>query len=82
MLPTKLITTLLVTLPSIFSAPVTVPGHDYNCGYVLTKPDENVHAGLSAFDTCNPFFYNSTIGNFQDAYAYKLIGGCSCGFYA
>ena len=77
-----LLTTILTALlpSSAFSAPVSDP--NYNCGYVFTKPNENVHASLSAYDTCASFYYNSTINGYQDAYAYKLFGGCKCGFYS
>ncbi|CAO2650676.1 Nn.00g019680.m01.CDS01 [Neocucurbitaria sp. VM-36] len=54
----------------------------YNCGYVLTKPNENVHASLAPYDTCASFYYNQSINGYQDAYAYKLFGGCACGFYS
>ncbi|KAF1841087.1 uncharacterized protein K460DRAFT_410479 [Cucurbitaria berberidis CBS 394.84] len=79
MLLNIILTTLLSALPSTLSAPTS--DFNYQCGYVFTKPNANVHAGLSAFNSCTDFFYNSTISDYQDAYAYKLFGGCKCGFY-
>ncbi|KAH7388662.1 hypothetical protein BKA66DRAFT_568987 [Pyrenochaeta sp. MPI-SDFR-AT-0127] len=80
MLFIPLLIPLLAVLPNTLSAPVSVQGYN-NCGFVLTKPEENVHAGLTAFDACTHFFYNTTIEDYQDAYAFNLFGGCKCGFY-
>lgn len=84
-LQTLLLTTLTTLLPVSLAAPAApaAPSDpNYQCGYVLTKPNANVHAGLSALESCTPFFYNDTVADYQDAYAYKLFGGCECGFYA
>jgi hypothetical protein len=79
---TLLLTTLTTLLPVSLAAPAAPSDPTYQCGYVLTKPNANVHAGLSALESCTPFFYNDTVADYQDAYAYKLFGGCECGFYA
>ncbi|KAF1924502.1 uncharacterized protein M421DRAFT_8804 [Didymella exigua CBS 183.55] len=53
----------------------------YNCGYVRTRPSSSVVAGIFALNKCEPIFYNETISDYQDAFAYTLYGGCSCRFY-
>ena len=70
---------LLSTIPSTTSLP-TVP-EAYNCGYVLTRHNSSAYAGLSAFNRCEPFYYNATIKNYQEAFAYHLYGGCGCKFF-
>jgi hypothetical protein len=80
-----LIPTLLTALLSIASStPVATPITDlepYNCGYVLTRHNSSAYAGLSAFKHCAPFYYNTTLGEFEVAFAYGLYGGCRCQFH-
>ena len=67
------------------SAPVenpTTATDPYNCGYVRTRWNSSVIAGIFALDNCEPFYYNETIGGYQDAFAYALYGGCACRFYS
>ncbi|KAF2622123.1 hypothetical protein BU25DRAFT_463082 [Macroventuria anomochaeta] len=54
----------------------------YNCGYVRTRWNSSVVAGIFALGHCEPFYYNETIGAYQDAFAYTLYGGCTCRFYS
>jgi hypothetical protein len=75
---------LLSAVPITLSTPIgtTAMSEDpYNCGYVRTRPNSSVVAGIFAHDACMPFFYNETIRDYQDAFAYTLYGGCSCHFY-
>ncbi|KAF2131800.1 hypothetical protein P153DRAFT_430016 [Dothidotthia symphoricarpi CBS 119687] len=85
MLLTSLLATLLSTVPTTLSAPVTVPvtldNYPYQCGYARTRWNSSVIAGLSAWGTCTPFFWNATIVDYQDAFAYGIYGGCACRFY-
>ncbi|EDU39917.1 hypothetical protein PtrSN002B_010078 [Pyrenophora tritici-repentis] len=82
---TNILATLLSALPITLSAPATgiQARYDdpYQCGYVLTKPKSSVFAGLSAYSSCTPIYYNESIPGYQDAYAYSVFGGCRCNFY-
>ncbi|KAF1944533.1 hypothetical protein EJ02DRAFT_340781 [Clathrospora elynae] len=79
-----LLSVLLASLPSTLSFPASnLPADDpYQCGYVLTEHNSSAYAGLSAFSYCSPFYYNQSISGFQDAFAYRLWGGCQCEFYS
>ena len=48
--------------------------------YVLTERNSSSYAGLSAFESCTPIYFNQTINDYQDAFAYRLWGGCKCSF--
>jgi hypothetical protein len=80
MLLTALLPALLSSLPPTSSLPTTTRDL-YQCGYVLTIHNSSAYAGLSAYDACAPFFYNDTISDYQEAFAYGLYGGCGCSFY-
>jgi hypothetical protein len=84
MLLISVATSLLSILPIALSAPAALPAaleDPYQCGYVLTERNSSSYAGLSAFKYCAPFYYNETISDYQDAFAYRLWGGCQCSFY-
>lgn len=53
----------------------------YMCGYVSTRHNSSAYASIFALNACAPFFYNETIRDYQDAFSYKLFGGCKCGFF-
>lgn len=73
---------LTALLPSASAAPLTDPNPEpYNCGYVLTEHNSSAYAGIYAHGFCEPIYYNETIRDFQDAYAYRMYGGCACQFY-
>jgi hypothetical protein len=79
-----ILTGLLSTLPATLSAPtstLTGYGDPYNCGYVLTVRNSSAYAGLSAYTSCTPIYYNQSIPGYQDAFAYSLFGGCECSFH-
>jgi hypothetical protein len=77
-----LATVNFLTLPHTTSSlPTTSTGDPYMCGYVLTRQNSSAYAGLSAFGYCEPIYYNETIHGWQDAYAWKMFGGCECRFY-
>jgi len=76
---------LLTLLPPTLSAPTaTAPTQDpepYMGGYVLTAHNSSSYAGLFAVNLCMPIYYNASLPGYQDAFAYRLFGGCRCGFY-
>lgn len=76
--PLSLVVPLLTALTS--SLPTSSP-EPYMCGYVLTRHNSSAYASISALDACAPFYYNETNQDYQDAFAYKLFGGCECGFF-
>ena len=85
MLVSSLLTAFLSVVQTTQSAPVDNPSmsaEPYNCGYVRTRWNSSVVAGIFAFGACEPFYYNETIGDYQDAFAYTLYGGCACRFYS
>ena len=85
MLATSLLTALLSAVHVTQSAPVdnlAISADPYNCGYVRTRWNSSVVAGIFALGHCEPFYYNETIGAYQDAFAYTLYGGCTCRFYS
>jgi hypothetical protein len=69
---------LTALLPTSFSLPTL---EHYNCGYTLTRYNSSAYVGLYAHNKCVDFFYNDTIADYQDAYAYHLYGGCECKFF-
>jgi hypothetical protein len=71
----------LLTILRITSSLPTSTHDPYMCGYVLTAYNSSTYAGLSAFGRCESFFYNKTIHDWQDAYAWKLFGGCEYQFH-
>ena len=65
------------------STPTSTPTPEpYNCGYALTRHNSSAFVGLYAHDRCEIFFFNETIIGYQDAFAYRLYGGCECRFAA
>ncbi|KAH7080599.1 hypothetical protein BKA63DRAFT_247767 [Paraphoma chrysanthemicola] len=79
-----LFTHILATVfPSVTSsAPLSNPATEpYNCGYVLTQHNSSAYAGIYAYESCEPIYYNTSSGGYQDAYAYWMFGGCGCRFY-
>ena len=82
-LTSSLLAAFLLAIHFTQSAPVKPPvtADPYNCGYVRTRYNSSVVAGIFALETCTPFYYNESIGNYQDAFAYTLYGGCTCRFY-
>jgi len=82
---TNIFFTLLSALPITLSAPATAiqTRYDdpYQCGYVLTEHNSGAFAGLSAYSSCTPIYYNESIPGYQDAFAYSVFGGCRCSFY-
>jgi hypothetical protein len=84
MLAVSALVTLLSAVSTTMSAPVDNPAisaDPYNCGYVRTRPNSSAVAGIFAYDSCMPFFYNETIRDYEKAFAYTLYGGCTCRFY-
>lgn len=85
MLLSHILATILSTIPSASSLPTelaTTPADTpYNCGYVLTRRNENSHVSLSALDSCKHIFFNTTSRTYTEAYAYHLYGGCECKFF-
>ncbi|CBX92907.1 hypothetical protein IAQ61_005743 [Plenodomus lingam] len=86
LLKASLIMSLLSTMPLALSAPTDPPPdyslpEPYNCGYVLTEHNSSSYAGLPAINWCAPIYYNESIPGYQEAWAYKLFGGCKCGFF-
>lgn len=89
MLLTYLLTTLFTATFSLPTDPnsaslsenLTPVPEPYNCGYVLTASNSSSFCGLYALDRCEAFFYNDTIADYQDAFAYHLYGGCECKFF-
>ncbi|KAF1915292.1 hypothetical protein BDU57DRAFT_499201, partial [Ampelomyces quisqualis] len=94
-LPTSLLA-LLISLPISTSLPTTsspsyIPYHPiaiptptpepYMCGYALTLRNSSSYAALSATNACEPIYHNATSGRDQPALAFRLFGGCECGFY-
>jgi hypothetical protein len=82
---TTLLTALLSTFPTTLSAPASTlinPYEPYQCGYVLTARNSSSYAGLSAYGFCTAIYYNHSIPGYQDAFAYRLWGGCQCSFHA
>ncbi|KAH6614816.1 hypothetical protein C7974DRAFT_320494 [Boeremia exigua] len=80
----SLLAALLSAAPLTQSAPVDypqIPADPYNCGYVRPHWNVSVVAGVFAYDSCSAFFFNETLGGWQDAFAYALYGGCICRFY-
>jgi hypothetical protein len=75
-----LLSYLLVTLASTTSSLPTAV-EPYNCGYVLTLHNSSAYAGVYAYDSCKPIYFNQTIQDYQDAYAYHMFGGCKCKFF-
>ncbi|KAH3918094.1 hypothetical protein HBI56_145190 [Parastagonospora nodorum] len=79
---------LLTLLPAAFSLPHTTTSthtptpEPYNCGYALTRHNSSAYVGLYAHNRCEDFFFNETIIGYQDAFAYRLYGGCECRFAA
>lgn len=85
MIGTSLLAIFLSAAQITQSVPVdssTISAEAYNCGYVRTRWNSSVIAGVFAFGDCVPFYYNETIGDYQDAFAYMLYGGCTCRFYS
>jgi len=85
MLTTTFLTAVLSAVRITQSAPVdnlTISADLYNCGYVRTRWNSSVVAGIFALGDCAPFYYNNTIGGYQDVFAYTLYGGCTCRFYS
>lgn len=81
----SVLATLLLAAPFTRSVPLYdlhISINPYNCGYVRTRWNSSVVAGIFAYGACKPFYYNETIGGYQDAYAYTLYGGCDCRFYS
>jgi hypothetical protein len=75
-----LLSYLLATLvPATSSLPTNA--EQYNCGYVLTAHNSSSYAGVYAYEECKPIYFNQTIQDFQDAYAYHIFGGCQCKFF-
>jgi hypothetical protein len=83
LLPITSLLGLLAIPHTISSLPTSSSSTDpsYMCGYVLTAHNSSTYASLSAFGYCESFFYNQTIHDWQDAYAWKMFGGCECRFY-
>jgi hypothetical protein len=80
----SILTGMLSAISPIYAAPfphTALEADPYNCGYVRTRWNSSVVAGISAFGACTPFFFNDTINDYQDAFAYTLYGGCHCQFY-
>jgi hypothetical protein len=74
-----LLTYFLTLLSTTLSLP-TAPD-PYNCGYVLTRHNSSAYASIHAWNHCVVIYYNETIRDYQDAYAYHMYGGCECKFY-
>jgi hypothetical protein len=84
MIYAQILTVMLSAISPIHAAPflhAALETEPYNCGYVRTRLNSSVVAGISAFGACTPFFFNKTINDYQDAFAYTLYGGCQCQFY-
>ncbi|KAF9695972.1 hypothetical protein EKO04_006279 [Ascochyta lentis] len=76
MLAFSSIAVLLSAIRITHSAPIenpSLPYDPYNCGYVRTRWNSSVVAGIFALEGCAPFYYNETIGDYQDAFAYTLV---------
>ncbi|UPX10625.1 uncharacterized protein EKO05_0001271 [Ascochyta rabiei] len=85
MLVASFVAALLSAVEVTYSAPIegsSPPSDPYNCGYVRTRWNSSAVAGIFALESCTLFYYNETIGNYQDAFAYTLYGGCTCRFYS
>ncbi|KAF2032522.1 hypothetical protein EK21DRAFT_60600 [Setomelanomma holmii] len=68
---------LTALLPVASTAPVQNRNPEsYNCGYLLTEHNSNSYAGIYAHDYCESIYYNQTISDYEDAYAYHIFGGC------
>jgi hypothetical protein len=82
LLPTSLLA-VLASIPFSISLPTSIsPSTDpYICGYALTLFNSSAYVSLSASNTCGTIYYNKTSDRDQPALAYKLWGGCECGFY-
>jgi hypothetical protein len=78
--PIMLLSYLLAALVSSASSRPTA-AEPYNCGYVLTLRNSSAYAGVYAYDSCRPIYFNQTIQDYQDAYAYHMFGGCGCKFF-
>ncbi|KAJ5027201.1 hypothetical protein PSV08DRAFT_247580 [Bipolaris maydis] len=81
---TSILIGLLSTLPSTLSAPASSVAHNDDpqmCGYVLTVQNSSAYAGISAYSSCTPIYYNQSIPGYQAAFAYSIFGGCRCKFH-
>ncbi|EMD61486.1 hypothetical protein GGP41_004093 [Bipolaris sorokiniana] len=81
---TSILISLLSTLPSTLSAPACSIAHNDDpqmCGYVLTVQNSSAYAGISAYSSCTPVYYNQSIPGYQAAFAYSIFGGCRCTFH-
>ncbi|KAH8727693.1 hypothetical protein GQ44DRAFT_611175 [Phaeosphaeriaceae sp. PMI808] len=50
----------------------------YMCGYVLPMRNVSLFTGLMDLQYCAPFFFNETLNDYQEAFAYSLFGRCVC----
>ena len=81
---TSILIGLLSTLPSTLSAPASSIARNDDpqmCGYVLTAQNSSVYAGISAYTSCTPIYYNQSIPGYQAAFAYSIFDGCRCTFH-